>query len=161
MNPIYSSAPREVQTIRCCGRIYKRWRFVGKRFFDQGGHPTYARNCVVCGRRLFWPVNFEPQRIAAVRAQERRDHYYDHKATLHLLGLTSKGAPRRRNFMPVSRAEANRRQLARWHARAAKYLRRNLTTRGTKRVYLPRKKPAVLTGWREFRAGLPDQKEAA
>lgn len=156
MNPIYSQQARQVQTVRCCGRIYKRWRFVGKRHFGRGGRPTHASHCPRCGQRLTWPTNFEPDKTAAVRREERVAGYYDQRVNQRLAGLTARGQPFRRtpNFLTAEERLAARRErgLKAWRKRSEKLTRAGLTTRGTVRVY--GLKGAVEKMWMEFRSGI-------
>ncbi len=167
MNPIFSSTPREVQTVRCCGQIYKRWRFISgvnfTRFNNErershrGRRATHARFCKHCGQAIYWPPNVERQDIAAVRAVERRDAYYERRADFHMAGKTSKGKPRRRPFMPMSRQEFKRRQMIRYNNRKAIFDARGLTTRGTRRIYPKRcvKLLPLEAEYKKMRDGIP------
>lgn len=152
MNPAYSSAKRDVQTMRCCGIIYKRWRFSGLRFFK--GNTRYkATHCRKCGVKLTWPINFSPEQTIAIRAKERTDHYYDVKVSRRLNGLNSKGKPwgRTPTFLtPEQRLEARRaRGLKAWKKRSDRLKKLGCTTRGTKP-----KKDLFRKNWNEFRTGI-------
>jgi len=156
-NPIYSAAKRDVQTLRCCDRIYKRWRFQGQRNFRHQ-RPTHATHCEVCGGKLIWPANFWRQDIAAVRKEERRAAYYEQRVDWLRQGLTSKGQPFRRTpnyLLAEERLEARRqRGRAAWQRRADRLAAQGLTTRGT----APRRqvsKPSALDhAWRALRASV-------
>jgi hypothetical protein len=167
-NPIYSQAAREVQTVRCCGRIYKRWRFKGKRNFTRpnaaaaashrGARSLRASHCAVCGERLVWPANFEPQWIAAVRRLERRIEYYNQRVDWLLAGFNTRARRfgRTPNFLTVeSRLAARRaRGLKAWRKRVARLKALGLTTRGTRPV---RRRPATVLArqWRLERLAMP------
>jgi hypothetical protein len=157
-NPIYSHAPREVQTVRCCGRIYKRWRFVSKRFWAKGGRPTHAHRCAHCGQPLIWPAILKPDTLAAVRAQERFDHYHDQRVAWLLAGRNSKGRPFGRTPNYLSDAERlaarRRRGLAAWRKRVRRLAAQGLTTRGQSRMYKVRGKSELQQSYDQFRAGI-------
>lgn len=158
MNPIFSHAKRDVQTVRCCGVIYKRWRFQGRKNF-RGSRPTHATVCKVCGCKIFWNPNFKPAWIACTRAKERHDAYYEQRVDWLRVGLTSLGKPFRRtpNYLTVEDrlAARRRRGMKAWLKRAAKMAALGLTSRGTKRIYRRKEPAAIEQQWQAERAAMP------
>ena len=158
-NPIYSQQRRETQTLRCCGQLYRRWRFAGQRF--NGEAPERCRHCQSL---LNWPPNYHPvDHLKSMReiARERSVNFL-------LAGLTTAGKPRQRRAPYIhridtaedrKRAEARRRQdtrvavLASYHRRAAQFAAQGLTSRGTPRKYAPRgQRTALEIQWQQFRS---------
>ena len=158
-NPSYSHQPRETQTITCCGQLYRRWRFAGKRFNGQA-----PERCRHCQASLNWPSNYRPvDNLKSMReiARERAVNFL-------LAGLTTAGKPRQRRAPYIHRidtaedrrwAEGHRRQdiraagLASYHRRAAKFAAQGLTSRGTPRKYAPRGQRTELEmKWQQFRS---------
>lgn len=126
MKPFDPHARREVQTLRCCGVVYQRWRVAGGRW--PGSH---HESCVHCGSRLQWPLNYRPKsRLQYLQAW--RERCLDR-------GLTVEGKPRKRfhhpKFKTAAESQANMRKLRRDYY--GRFSKRNqaagLTTRGTKR----------------------------
>lgn len=141
MNPAYSSSPRQTQTLRCCGLIYRRWRFVGKHFPD-----SFPEKCCVCEGHLNWPVNYR----AHDRKADARELARDRSVKFLAEGLTTNGQPRQRHPNFFNRAEVScatrlaemkskqrahirTRVLKNYHLRSQRLAKQGLTTRGTKR----------------------------
>lgn len=167
MNPIFSNVAREVQTIRCCGLIYKRWRFKGGQFSKrkpdrvishQGRRATHAVCCAVCGERLHWPMNHHPLDRLAVRKAEAQERYFNRKVDFLLSGKNSIGQPWQRtpNFAtPHERIEARRaRGLKAWNNRVDRLKATGRTTRGTKPKYRRGPAPSI-KAWQNFRSQNP------
>lgn len=150
-NPIYSHAPRDYQTVRCCGKIYRRWRFKGRKTFRHGKRFLHATHCKECGHPLNWPVNFEPQLTASVRKKERVEKYYDQKVEWRLAGKNSLGKPwgRTPTFLTAeARLQARRQRGTKaWKKRVERMKRLGLTTRGT----APKYRQGIAKLWRDVR----------
>lgn len=162
MNPTYLPTPRETQTLRCCGHLYRRWRFAGKKFSVR-----CAERCSVCGGLLNWPSNYTP----VDRKKRMMDAWYDRAVNFLLQGLTTHGKPRRRRAPFVHRVDTakdrqrhlNARQAAirasllkSYHARANRFASQGLTSRGT----VPKRHKAthpVLDQWQAIRSQLGGQ----
>jgi len=143
MNPAKTSATRERQSLRCCGVLYARWRFTGKKFPG-----THHEVCVICRCHLKWH-QFKP----VDRRRVDRERQLDRRVNFKLAGRRSDGRPRTRVFL--SAAQDRQKHLERYHARARARTARNLTTRGTRRVYRPRAAAsATAAAWTELRASM-------
>ena len=158
-NPIYSQQCRETQTLRCCGQLYRRWRFAGQQFSG-----AFSTRCQHCNSLLNWPPNYRPvDRKKAMRELQR-----DRAVNFLLAGLTTAGQPRQRRAPYVhaidtgrdrKTAESRRRQsiresgLASYHRRAVRFADQGLTSRGTPRKYAPRGQRTELEmKWQQFRS---------
>jgi hypothetical protein len=155
---------RQTQTLRCCGHLYRRWRF-----FDptRERQPKFhgIKKCQSCGSHLRWPANYEEPD----RKKINRERMRDRAVNFLLQGLTTNGKVRARhpNFKPESnqrRHIADSERLRRNHIRARvlkharvriqKFISQGLNSRGQKRRYQLGQKSRFTMAWQSFRQTL-------
>jgi hypothetical protein len=152
MNPATSHQPRETQTLRCCGVVYRRWRFVGKKFPG-----TQHNSCFMCSRALNWPNNYRSK----PRKKQFRDAYRRRAMRFLFQGLTSRGTPRLRpapgkamtprRYDPMYRHKWS---SAGYQRRSAKFAQAGLTSRGTRRIYQLDNRSDLDRAYETLRAGI-------
>lgn len=90
-----------IQTAFCCGRKFQRqvakWRY--HKFSHLRQWPGRPKSCPQCNRSLDYSAHSGGHLAACLRYYRRR---YERLATA---GLTSRGTPRRRRLVPLSRHE--------------------------------------------------------
>jgi hypothetical protein len=142
MNPAYSSTPRQTETLRCCGVLYRRWRFVGCKF-----NRTHAKHCSHCGARLYWQPNHTPIN----RRRVDRERQLIRRINFSLAGRRSDGLPLAR--VPLTADQRAQRKRDMYHRRAQQRAAAGLTSRGTMPAYRPRVH-ARERAWRDLRAAM-------
>lgn len=148
-HPILSQ-PRETNTVRCCGILYKRWRIIGRPW------GLHHEECCRCLKPLEWrkhtkkePIERKPlnEPAKARRRVQCRYAQRDHRARIIpervAAGLTTRGTERKYTLHDLGRLHGNDRKLAR------------------QRIYRAKPLPAREQAWREFRATIETRKEAA
>lgn len=126
MNPATTHGRRDVQTLRCCGVVYRRWRFAGSRWPN-----TQHDACFKCGSRLHWPANY--------RLKPRLEYLHEWRERCLDRGLTVAGKPRKRfhhpKFKTPAESHANMLKLRKAYYRrnSIKNVQAGLTTRGMRR----------------------------
>jgi hypothetical protein len=151
---------RQTQTLRCCGHLYRRWRF-----FDptRQRQPRFSgiKKCRICGDRLKWPASyFEPD-----RARTARERMQDRAVSFLLQGLTTHGRPYQRqpNFKihgepQLVTGEKHRRlirirqrNLANYYRRKKRFIALGLNTRGQSRTYHRGRYSPIAMAYRDFK----------